>query len=321
MKYAKYILTIITMTLAGILYEKYKNTEVNDEDARNYELVKKYLLNDSSLAQSKRPILWIHMTYEVNARWWPTFSSRNTTCLNQPYKYLTIKSIIDKCGNDFNICLIDDDTFSKILPGWSINLNMIAEPIRGKIRQLALARVLHAFGGMLVPNSFICFQNLIDTYEMNTASNCMFVGELIDRGSTAHQVDFFPNTKFMGCCRDCPMMSEYIQYLENMNSTDHTAESNFMGAYGRWCYDKIMKGEINMIPAGQLGVRDTRGEPVTLEELMGNSYIDLPCSALGLYIPDDEILKRTKFQWFARLSAKQAMESETQIGKHLLIAR
>ena len=78
MKYAKYILTIITMTLAGILYEKYKNTELNDEDARNYELVKKYLLNDSSLAQSKRPILWIHMTYDTNARWWPTFSSRNT---------------------------------------------------------------------------------------------------------------------------------------------------------------------------------------------------------------------------------------------------
>ena len=118
MKYAKYILTIITMTLAGILYEKYKNTELNDEDARNYELVKKYLLNDSSLAQSKRPILWIHMTYDTNARWWPTFCSRNTNCLNQPYKYLTIKSIIDKCGNDFNICLIDDDTFSKILPGW-----------------------------------------------------------------------------------------------------------------------------------------------------------------------------------------------------------
>ena len=34
MKYAKYILTIITMTLAGILYEKYKDTEMNDEDAK-----------------------------------------------------------------------------------------------------------------------------------------------------------------------------------------------------------------------------------------------------------------------------------------------
>ncbi len=321
MKYAKYIFTIITMTLIGILYEKYKDTELSDEDARNYELVKKYLLNDSSLAQSKRPLLWVHMTYDVNARWWPTFSSRNTNCLNQPYKFLTLKSIIDKCGNDFNICLIDDDTFSKILPGWTVNLNMVAEPIRGKIRQLALARVLHAFGGMLVPSSFICFQNLIDVYETNTSSNCMFVGELIDRGSTSQQVDFFPSTKLMGCTRGCPMMSEYIQYLENMNSTDHTAESNFLGDYGRWCFDKILKGDLNVVTADKLGVKDTRGNPVTIEALMGDGYIDLPNSALGLYVPDDEILKRTKFQWFARLSAKQALESETQIGKYLLISR
>jgi len=180
--------------------------------------------------------------------------------------------------------------------------------------------VLHTFGGMLVPNSFICFQNLIDTYETNTSSDRMFVGELIDRGSTSQQVDFFPNTKFMGCQRECPMMSEYIQYLENMNSTDYTAESNFMGAYGRWCYDKILKGEMNLVTADRLGVRNTRGEPVTIEALMGKSYIDLSSSALGLYIPDDEILKRTKFQWFARLSAQQALESETQIGKQLLIS-
>ena len=320
MKYAKYILTVITMTLVGILYEKYKDTELSDEDARNYELVKKYLLNDSSLAQSKRPLLWIHMAYDVNARWWPTFSSRNTNCLNQPYKYLTIKSIIDKCGNDFNICLIDDDTFSKILPGWTVNLNMVPEPIRGKIRELALARVLHAFGGMLLPNSFICFQNLINMYETNTKSDRMFVSEFIDRGSTSQQVDFFPSTKIMGCRSGCPMMSEYIQYLENMNSTDHTAESNFLGAYGRWCYDKILKGNMNIIPGSELGVKNTKGEPVTLEALMGDSYIDLSCSTVGLYIPDDEILKRTKFQWFARLSAKQALESETQIGKYLLIS-
>jgi hypothetical protein len=44
-------------------------------------------------------------------------------------------------------------------------------------------------------------------------------------------------------------------------------------------------------------------------------------SIKGLYIPADEILKRTAFQWFARLSAKQALASDTIIGKYLLIAR
>ena len=96
----------------SIIYSKYQSVEYDDENMRNYKLVKKYLLNDSSLAQSKKPIIWIHMVYDINARWWPSFSSRNTDNLNQPYQYLTMKSIIDKCGEDFNVCLIDDDTFT-----------------------------------------------------------------------------------------------------------------------------------------------------------------------------------------------------------------
>ena len=44
------------------------------------------------------------------------FGSRLTEDLNRPYLYLCMKSMIDKCGGDFNICLVDDDTFGKILP-------------------------------------------------------------------------------------------------------------------------------------------------------------------------------------------------------------
>jgi len=40
-----------------------------------------------------------------------------------------------------------------------------------------------------------------------------------------------------------------------------------------------------------------------------------------LYIPADEILKRNNYNWFARLSAKQALDSDTTIGKYLLIVR
>jgi hypothetical protein len=115
-------------------------------------------------------------------------------------------------------------------------------------------------------------------------------------------------------------MKDYITYLETMNSTDYTDESNFLGAYGRWCNEKIINGEINLLTADNLGAKDTLGKPVTIDRLMGNTYIDLPGSVKGLYIPADEILKRSAFQWFARLSAKQALESETIIGKYLVIS-
>ena len=100
-QYKQYIYPLIITIVLSLVYNKYKSSEHDDDHMKNYNLVKKYLLNDSSLAQSKKPIIWIHMVYDTNARWWPSFGSRNTDNLNQPYLYLTLKSIIDKCGDDF----------------------------------------------------------------------------------------------------------------------------------------------------------------------------------------------------------------------------
>ena len=320
-KYKHFIYPLIVTVALSIIYNKYKSGEDEEENMKNYKLVRKYLLNDSSLAQSKKPIIWIHMVYDINARWWPDFGSRNTDNLNQPYQYLTLKSIIDKCGKDFNVCLIDDDTFTNILPGWTVDLSIVADPIKSKIRQLALAKVLYNYGGFLLPSSFICFQNLYPLYNSLTEGDKMFVGEMVVRNGVSEKVNFFPDVKFMGCQRNCQMMNDYINYLELNTSTDFTAESNFVGSYGRWCYDKIIKNEMNMIQADMLGVKDVDGKQVTLDMLMSNNFLNLSSQVQGLYIPADEILKRTAFQWFARLSAKQALASDTTIGKYLLIGR
>ena len=320
-KYTKFIYPITVSLILGYIYNKFKSVEEDDENMRNYKTVKQYLLNDSSLAQSKKPIIWVHMIYETNARWWPSFASRNTDNLNQPYQYLTLKSIIDKCGEDFNVCLIDDETFSNILPGWNVDLSLVADPIRTKIRQLALARILYNYGGFLMPSSFICFQNILPLYTSFTENEKMFVGELVTHTSASQQVNFFPDTKFMGCKKKCPLMKNYINYLETLTSKDFTAESNFVGATNRWCYERVLAGDIHMIPADMLGAKDENGKAITLEMLMSNNFLHLAKNVLGLYSPADEILKRSAYQWFARLSAKQALESDTMIGKYLVINR
>ena len=183
MDYIKYGSSIIALLIVGMIYDKYKSHVVDDDDTKHYELVRKYLLNESSLAQSKRPIMWIHNEYNQNSRNWNSFGSRNTDNLNQPYLHLIIKTLIDKCGKDFNICLIDDDTFGNIIPDWNINLHLVSDPIKGKLRQLAFARLLNSFGGFLVPSSFLCFVNLIELYKSGTKGGKMFVGELMNRNS------------------------------------------------------------------------------------------------------------------------------------------
>ena len=320
-RYSHYIYPLTITIVMSLIYSKYQSAEDEDEHIKNYRIVRKYLLNDSSLAQSKKPIIWIHMDYEANARQWQSFFSRKTDDLNQPYQYLTLKSIIDKCGRDFNICLIDDETFANIIPGWTVDLSLVASPIKTKIRQLALAKILYYYGGFILPSSFLCFQNLANIYYTLTQGDKMFVGELIARTDVSEQVNFFPSTKFMGCQKECPLMSHFISYLEVNTSTDFTAESHFTDGYGRWCYEKISRGDMNIIPADMLGVKDAAGKPVSIEVLMSNNFLNLSERVQGLYIPADEILKRTAYQWFARLSAKQALASDTMVGKYLLINR
>jgi hypothetical protein len=318
-KYYKYITYLIISVGLGILYDRYKLHQQTEENMESYDIVQKYLLNDSSLATNK-PILWIHNTYDINARDWISFYSRNSTDLNQPYLMLTIKSIVDKNGADCNICLIDDDSFSKLIPDWAIDLNLVADPVKSKIRQLALAKLLFYYGGFVLPSSFICFKPLKSVYEQLIDGEKMFVGELVDRNSTSQFANFFANTKFMGCSKGSTTMQAYTSYLETLISRDFTSESDFLGAYGRWCNEKVISGEINMIPASMLGVKDIRGAVIGLERLINNSFVELSRTALGLYIPADDIIKRTAYQWFARLSAKQALASDTMIGKYLLLS-
>jgi len=308
---------LVTIT---ILYEKFKQQEDYNDEFNHYNLVKKYLLTDSSLARSKKPLMWIHVDYDINARWWESFASRNSTCLNQPYFYLTIKSIIDKCGEDFNICLINDNTFTDILPGWTIDLSTMANPLREHFRLLALANTLHLYGGILVPPTFICFKSLGGMYYEHCVDNKMFVGEFIDNNITSAQVDFFPNPMLMGCMKECPKMGEFISYLEILNSNDYTNEMDFLGEPSRWCYKGILENTINKVGGDKLGVMTDRCKGITLELLLGATIFTLSDYALGLYIPADQILKRTSYQWFARLSPAQVLNSDTMIGKYLLAA-
>ena len=318
MSYTRYFILFIILTVIGVFYEKYKDKTEMDEQLEQYDIVKKYLLNESSLANSKKPILWVHITYDVNARWWPHFSSRNTKCLNQPYIYLTLKSIIEKCGDSFNICLIDDEAFSKILPGWSTKVENLPSPLRPHLRQLAMAKVLYNYGGMTIPSSFLCFRDLKDTYDNATNVANMFVGEMPPKSNVSAKTDLFPSTKIMGCKKDSNVMENFINYLEVLVSRDYTNEMDFLGEENRWCFKKVLDKEIAVIDGRELGVKNKHDKLVVLEDLLGDEDIELDDKSLGLYIPSDEILRRTAYEWFARLSPQQVLESNTIIAKYML---
>jgi F0F1-type ATP synthase beta subunit len=63
------------------------------------------------------------------------------------------------------------------------------------------------------------------------------------------------------------------------------------------------------------------GNSVMIERLISNNFIDFINCIYGIYIPADDVLNRLKYNWFARLSPEQVLESDTTIGKQLLIAQ
>jgi hypothetical protein len=80
-----------------------------------------------------------------------------------------------------------------------------------------------------------------------------------------------------------------------------------------------MLGNFNLIDGIYIGIKTVDGKPVLLEHLMEEKPLEL-CSVrtFGVYIPGCEILERTKYQWFAVMSAKEIFKTNMIITKYLI---
>ena len=220
MAYKNYILAIVVLAVVGYFgdsLKKYLSGDPKDE----YDMVKQYLLNDSPLYGYNRPKLWIHSKYEYNSRKWKSFYSRSSYDLNQPYIHLTIKSIINHCGDDFNVCLIDDATFSKLIPGWDADLSKMCEPMKSHMREIGMAQLLYYYGGMVVPNSFVCCRNLIDLYQdgLGDKGEQFFVSERPNKHEEfihTQRRRYMPDVYFMGANKRNGVVKEYVDFLKTL---------------------------------------------------------------------------------------------------------
>jgi hypothetical protein len=231
-----------------------------------------------------------------------------------------VKSIIKQCEDSFHICLIDDDSFSKLLPEWSIDMTKISNPTKHNMRELGMAKILYKYGGIRVPASFVCMRDLIEMYQIGTSNNKMFICEMVDRNITSTQKDFYPNIDFMGAEKGNPTINQLIGFIQRTISKDYTAESGFLGEFDRWCNSRIEKNQIVLIDGKLIGTKTMEETPILIDNLLTNDYIDIYSNTYVIYIPANEILKRRHYEWFARLSPNQVLESSIIISKYLLLA-
>jgi len=298
----KWIILILFSLIANYIYYEYKQSEEKFESHEHYKIVSEYFLDKGN---KKKPILWIHTSTEINARNWESFYSRNSTKLNQPYLQMTMKSIYDKCKDSFNICLINDESFSSLL-SWNVELNDLADPMKSHYRTLGLSMILYHYGGILVPQSFLCTKDL-----KPLSKELFFVVENHNRGVTHEQRTYFPDTIFMGCKKKNDTMKRLVDYQEELYK-DKTEQSDFIGNVSLW----LQRQHCTIIDGSWIGIKKNDGSPVSLAELLGTSSIDLP-THYGVYFSQEEILTRPKYSWFARMSTEQILESHFFFSKKI----
>ena len=318
-----YICLLVILIGVGFIYRRYMDKYDTDLESHQYELIRKYLLNESSITKQNKPIIWIHIPYEYNAREWQSFYSRGSTDLNLPYQNLTIRSIIDHNEN-FHICLIDDSSFVNLIPGWTQDITQMGEPIRSKLRKLCLFKILYHYGGMVVPSSFLCLQNLSIFYDVSIRNNKPFVVENRNVAFTgSNDIQFMPDISFIGAPKNNQTINSLCEFTQNLISTDYTEESVFLGEFSKWCLYAKNSNKMNIVNGTQVGTKTEDGKPILVEELINDGYLNLPNDnrLVGIFIPANELLSRNSLNWFCYLDMNKILTANTAVSKYFIIAK
>ena len=325
MKIQEIAITVLMLLALGYVYNIYRKQMNYEDQKQDMNLIKKFLIDEDNevniknLGSIKKPIIWIHIDYNYNSRNWCSFGSRSSHELNMPYIYLTLQSIVNKCGEDFHICILDDYSFEKILPDYNVDLDKVGEPVKTHLRNVALMRVLHQYGGILLENSFICMQSLKSLQQKIESSGRPIVGEFINRANSNTLEVFAPSIKLIGCTRECPVIYSFIQYLEKINNRDCTLAQSFEGNIENWLIDNINNRNINYILGEIIGTRINNTHIIIDDLLIKTDLADkLQSDTLMVYVDRDELLSRTRYNWFLRLSPEQIFNSRTTLAELLL---
>ena len=316
----KYALMIGLVLTASIFSNKFKSA-FGDKSSDEYDLIRKYLLNDNPLYGFNRPKLWVHTKYEYNARVWKSFGSRSSHDLNQPYIHLTVKTLINHCGKDFNICLIDDESFQQLIPNWTTKLSSIPDPQRHFHRQLALMELVHMYGGIVVPNSFACVKNLFPMYKDTLDKhNRPFVLEQANPYVTRSKKSFVANPGMIGANKRDPVIKSLCEYLKEVCNRPMLGSSDdFSGLVSQWCDQAVQQDKMTLLDGIYVGAKTSQGRVVVLEDLMQEKDLDVPDDLFyGVVVPADALLTRPKYQWFAVLPSEEVLKVNCVASRLLL---
>jgi hypothetical protein len=189
-----------------------------------------------------------------------------------------------------------------------------------------MLELIYYYGGMLIPNSFLCSKNMIDLYRQGIRNEKAFVCENINRHVNiqkgTQRALYIPDIEIMGAPKNCKFVKEFVELLKREIYNGHfQMENDFIGSKNQFCINQLLSGNIRLIDGEHIGIKTRHGKQIVLDDLMEESFLDIDNDKLyGIQIPRDDILRRTKYQWFAILPVKDILESNIILSKFFKVS-
>lgn len=311
-----YILYFILITSIGILIDKYRKKQAITKQVEYNSVIEKYLVNDETEVitpkNGNKTIVWVYMPKIRNARNWTNFGSRNNYS-NPPFMYITLMSIILKAQKNCKVCIVDDESLSKLLKGWDIQLNKLDNFSKCKIANLALMKVLYKYGGILVPPTYLAMNDMNVLYKNGVQQTDMFVVETLDDIKEYLTL----NHMFIGCKAKSETMKKVIGRLEK---TAHETALDDVFNEESVLYTYIQSEDITIVHGSNIGNIDSKGDLLSIDRLISNEDICVDNNILhGIYIPYKKVLSRDKFRWILYLTYDDLLQSDTFLSRCMLL--
>lgn len=308
-----YIFAIAVVMAARYVGNLYMQVSTEDDPIAKARLLFGSHERDNHDTRKVLPKLWMYVHHAKNARVWNSFGSPNSYDVNQPYMNLCISTTVNYCGVDFDIIMVDDTSFAKMIPDWKYgDLKTELQPRGDRLREIGLATLVLLYGGIVIPDTFVCARNLIDMYNDSIAQNDMFIS--LDPVAASARRE--PDAYVFGAPKSSPVIQAYIDFLYK-GVVDDVARSTYEQRRRLWLWISAYQknGKLDISPV--FGVTDTRGRVITTERLFEDIEIDLPLNNCGLIIPSNEILARRKYNWFAYLSEDDVLKARIFISRYI----
>lgn len=336
-----YIIALFFIAIVALFSHWLKGKFGEQVKRDEYDLVKEYLLNDSPLQGHTKPKIWIHSTHEINARDWKKNMFRNsTTDNNQSYIILAVQSVINHCGDDFHICLIDDQSFAKLIPTWDVDLAAVPDPLKMYVREIGMLQLMYFYGGIRVPNTFLCLQSLLPLYtdyigatnSMTTEPTDMYpqlkhdtkdMPFLVEHENRHRQFNgpttFIPSTAFMGAVKNSRVVKVWINHMKEKIKSGHVSgDVLFTGEFDKLGADYVATGQALLVDGQFFGVKDQAGKAISADKLLGQQYLNISpdITMYGIWIPGDDMHNRIKCRWFIHASAEEILHGNFILAKY-----